>query len=85
MSMYDDLDPMFEPSPAAALDNVAARVHTLVVRRRMFIGGALGTFAFAIAMFTATFASGASGHTERISVAGTSTSTTAKGNGHGIS
>ena len=76
MSYFHDLDPMFEPSAQAALENVAARVHGLRIRRRLTIAGTIGTLAIVTALTTGVFASGASGHTARISVAGDPTTTT---------
>ncbi len=63
MSMFDDLDPMFEPSPDAALAHVATRVHGLRLRRRLTVMGAVGTVAVVTVLTVATFASGASGRT----------------------
>jgi hypothetical protein len=76
MNMYGDLDPLFDPSAHAALENVAARVHRLRIRRRLTVAGTIGTLAIVTALMSGVFASGASGGAARISVAGDSTSTT---------
>jgi hypothetical protein len=82
VSMYDDLDPMFTPSPATALENVAARVHELRVRRRVKIATALGAAVVVTALTSAAFASGGGKHAARISVSNDVTTTTeVAGNG----
>lgn len=76
MSLYDDLDPMFTPSPEAALDHVAARVHDLRVRRRVGGASALVAVVVVTALASAAFASGGGKHASRVSVSGEATTTT---------
>ncbi len=76
MSMFDDLDPMFEPSAEAALENVATRVHALRLRRRVTIASAFGAFVVVTALTSAAFASNGNRHSARVSITNEVTSTT---------
>ncbi len=53
MSMFDDLDPDFLPSPGAALPMVAARVGAVRRRRAKVAGGAVGSVLLIILVTTA--------------------------------
>ena len=68
MSMYDDLDPAFVPSPGAALPAVAARVHRLRMRRRVAAFSVAGVAAVAVVASVA-FGSSGAGNPRRLSVA----------------
>ncbi len=75
MSMYDDLDPDFLPSPGAALPIVAARVARMHTRRRLVIAGVVAT---AVVVGLASVALGAGGKgADRVTVANEATTTTA--------
>src|SRR4029077_3575981 len=53
VSMFDDLDPDFLPSPGAALPLVAARVGAVRKRRTVVVSGAVGAILLAWAVSTA--------------------------------
>ena len=75
MSMYDDLDPVFIPSPDTALAGVAARVHRMRVRRRLAFTGV--TAAVVVVVVLVSVALGSSGsNPHRLTVANTDTTTT---------
>ena len=74
MSMYDDLDSDFSPSPGAALPIVAARVRAIRVRRLITVSALFGTIAVVV-LTSMAFGSGGD-RADRVTVATDLTTTT---------